>query len=134
MNNVRSQIYQNHGIQLNCLWIVLVTLVEHSTGLLRTLFLADSQTLINREVAAGDKVDNLRLILLVAEDFDELEQKVDVLLTGAVPCDSATIFTLLNDLLLVLLEHCVQEVVREVLLILEGACDRIVIAIKPLVT
>ena len=99
-----------------------------------SLFLADSQTLINREVAAGDKVDNLRLILLVAEDFDELEQKVDVLLTGAVPCDSATIFTLLNDLLLVLLEHCVQEVVREVLLILEGACDRIVIAIKPLVT
>ena len=66
VHNVRPQIYQHLGIQLYCLRVVLITLVKQGTGLLGSLFFADTQTLVNREVAAGDKVDDLRPILLMA--------------------------------------------------------------------
>ena len=69
----------------------------------------------------------------MTEDFNKLEKQVNELLTWAVPGDLASILALLNDLLLVLHQHSVEEVVAEVFLILERSRNRIIVTVKPLI-
>ena len=133
VHNVRSQVNQHLHIELDSLEIVLVSLVQHGTGLLGALFLANAQTFVDGEVAARDVVHNLRAILLVAQDLHKLKQQVNILLTRPIASHCAAVLALLNNPLLVLLQHRVEELVREVFLVLERPRNRVIVPVEPLI-
>ena len=105
VHDVRSQVNQNLHIELDGLLVVLVSLVEHGTSLLGALFLANAQAFVDGEVAARDVVDNLGAVLLVAQDLHKLKQQVDILLAWPIASHCPAVLALLDNPLLILLQH-----------------------------
>lgn len=75
VHNVCPQLHQDGHIQTHCFEVVAIALVENCAGFEGSLFLANFETCLDREVASRDEVHNLASVSLVTKNFDELEQE-----------------------------------------------------------
>ena len=74
VNDVSAEINEHLRVQLDRLVVILVALVKHRTSFLRTLFFADTQALIDWEVASLDEIHDLVAMLLVAQDLNKVQK------------------------------------------------------------
>ena len=116
VHDLTAKLAKDLHIVIDRFVVLSLSLVEHGTSLKSSLGLADGKTLLDWEVALGHILYYLGSEFLLTEDLNELKEEASEPLAWADlhGVGDHTVFILLDNLLLILVNHSVEEVETDI--------------------